>query len=149
MPVMNVDKFERFFRRAAGLDVDKADIKRYEEFINHITADLLLRGQEAARSNARDAIEPWDLPLTRGLQDNMREFQDIDKEIELQPILDRLTRRPLLDVAYTPETEAELPRVAGGLSVALARSFKMINPDLKNPQSADWDRATRLFDLLL
>ncbi len=28
MPVMGVTKFERFFREAAGLDVDKDDLKR-------------------------------------------------------------------------------------------------------------------------
>jgi hypothetical protein len=34
MAVMGVVKFERFFRVAAGLDVDKADIKRFDEFGN-------------------------------------------------------------------------------------------------------------------
>ena len=29
MPVMSVAKFERFFRVAASLDVDKTDIKRW------------------------------------------------------------------------------------------------------------------------
>ena len=32
--VMGVAKFERFFRTAAGLDVDKQDLKRYSDFIN-------------------------------------------------------------------------------------------------------------------
>jgi hypothetical protein len=29
---MGVAKFERFFRVAAGLDIDKADLQRYEEW---------------------------------------------------------------------------------------------------------------------
>jgi hypothetical protein len=37
----------------------------------------------------------------------------------------------------------------GGLSIALARSFKIIDPDLKNPKSEHWERSLRLFDLLL
>jgi hypothetical protein len=51
--VMSVAKFERFFRIVAGLDVDKQDLKRYTDFINQKLYDLLLRGQAAAKANAR------------------------------------------------------------------------------------------------
>jgi hypothetical protein len=40
-------------------------------------------------------------------------------------------------------------RLAGGISVALARTFKIIDPALKNPQSEHWERSQRIFDLLL
>jgi hypothetical protein len=33
--------------------------------------------------------------------------------------------------------------------VALARSFKIIDPDLKNPQTVHWERCFQIFDLLL
>jgi len=33
--------------------------------------------------------------------------------------------------------------------VALARTFKIIDPDLKNPQTMYWERALRIFGLLL
>jgi hypothetical protein len=66
-----------------------------------------------------------------------------------QPILDHLTSRPPLDLAYDVETETRLPAVAGGLSVALARSFKIIDSHLKNPNSEHWRRSMRIFDLLL
>jgi hypothetical protein len=29
------------------------------------------------------------------------------------------------------------------------RSFKIVDPDLKNPMRQDWDKAFKLFDLLL
>jgi hypothetical protein len=146
---MNVARFERFFRVAGGLDVDKADLKRYEEFVNHKIHDLLLRGQEIARANARDEIEPWDLPVTKALQEDIAAFHDIDEELELEPSLEGLTKLPLLDLAYAKETEAALPAIAGGVSVALARSFKILSPELKNPMTEDWERAFRLFDLLI
>jgi hypothetical protein len=149
MRVMSIPKFERFFRLAAGLDVDKADLKRYSEFVNRKIYDLLLRGQAAAKANGRDIIEPFDLPITKGLQESIHEFRSVDAEIELQPILDDLLARPPLDLAYSVETEARLPEIAGGLSVALARSFKIIDPDVKNPQSEQWERSFRIFDLLL
>ena len=149
MPVMGVAKFERFFRVAAGLDVDHEDLKRYSDFVNQKIYDLLIRGQASAKANGRDIIVPHDLPITKGLQERINEFRNIDAEIGIQPILDDLTPRPQLDLAYNIETEAQLPEIAGGLSVGLARSFKIIDPDLKNPQTVHWERTFSLFDLLL
>jgi hypothetical protein len=37
----------------------------------------------------------------------------------------------------------------GGLSLALARTFRIIDPDRKNLQTAQWERAQQIFDLLL
>ena len=52
-------------------------------------------------------------------------------------------------MALAEETETRLPDVVGGLSLALARAFKLMDPKLKNPQTEDWERAFRVFDLLL
>src|SRR4051812_35934262 len=94
MALMSIPKFERLFRAAASLDVDKEDLRRYEEFISHKTHDLLLRGQAAAKANGRDVIEPFDLPVTKGLQENMHAFQDINEDIDLEAILDQMTPLP-------------------------------------------------------
>jgi hypothetical protein len=147
--VMSVARFERFFRIAAGLDVDKHDLKRYSDFINQKVYDLLVRAEAAAKANGRDIIEPFDLPITKGLQECIHEFKTIDEQIELQPILDHLTARPPLDLAYGANIEEQLPAVVGGLSVALARTFKIIDPDLKNPQTEHWQRCFHIFDLLM
>lgn len=149
MPVMGVAKFERFFRSAAGLDVDKDDLRRYDGFVERKVHDLLLIGQAAARANLRDVIEPWDLPVTKGLQESIHEFQRLDEEIELQPLLDDLVAIGPIDLALGVETEARLPKIAGGLSVALARTFRIIEPERRNPASEQWERAFRIFDLLL
>ena len=66
MALMGVSRFKRFFRAAAGLDVDKDDLKRYSDFVNRKVYDLLLIGQAVAKTNGRDIIEPWDLPVTGG-----------------------------------------------------------------------------------
>lgn len=149
MPVMNVAKFERFFRLAASLDVDKGDLKRYNDFIDQKLYDLLLIGQAHAKTNDHELIWPSDLPVTKGLQEDIHDFRDIDEEIDLLPILEGLTKHPPMDLDYNDETKAELPQVAGGMSVALARSFKVIVPGLKNPRYAEWDRAFQVFNLLL
>jgi uncharacterized protein DUF1931 len=149
MAVTAIARFERFFRSVAGLDVDKSDLRRYSDFVNDKLYDLLLRAQAAAKANGRDVIEPHDLPITKGLQERIHEFRTLDEEIELQPILDHLAARPPLDLAYGEEAEARLPAIAGGISVALARTFKVIDPELKNPQTRHWEMTLRIFDLLL
>jgi hypothetical protein len=149
MSLMGIARFERFFRLSAGLDIDKADLKRYSDFVNGKIYHLLLRGQAAAKANNRVTIEPFDLPITKGLQERIHEFRNIDEQIELRSILDHLALRPPLDLAYSDETEARLPEIASGISVALARTFKIIDPKLKNPQTEHWERSQHLFDLLL
>lgn len=149
MPVMAVAKFERFFRLAAGLDVDKNDLKRYEDFVNHKLYDLCLLGQVAAKANGRDVIQPYDLPITKGLQESVREFDKMDEEIELVAVLDNLTALPPLGADLSEEAESWLPRIAGGLGLALARTFKIVYPNVPNPQSTHWETAFRVFDLLL
>jgi hypothetical protein len=147
--VMSLAKFERFFRAAADLDIDKKDFKRYSDFVNQKTYDLLIRGKAAAKANGRDIIDPCDLPITKGLQERIHEFRAIDEEIELKPILGYIAARRPLHLTCSVETEAQLPRIVGGLSVALARTFKITDPTLKNPQTMQWERAFRIFDLLL
>jgi hypothetical protein len=147
--VMSVAKFERFFRITAGLDVDKQDLKRYSDFINRKVYDLLVQAEAVAKANGRVIIEPFDLPITKGLQESIHEFRKIDEQIELQPILDQLTAQPPLDLAYGEDTERQLPLVVGGLSLALARTFKIIDGNLKNPATEHWQRCFRIFDLLM
>jgi hypothetical protein len=147
--VTGVSRFERLFRTAAGLDIDKADLKRHSDFVNRKIYDLLVQGEATAKVNGRTAIEPVDLPITKGLQQCIHDFNSMDETIELKPILDHLTARPPLDLPNSERTEAKLPEIVGGLSVALARTFKIIDADLKNPQSRHWQSAFQLFDLLV
>jgi hypothetical protein len=149
MPVMHVPTFERFFRAAVDLDVDKDDLKRFNEFVNDKIYDLLIMGQATAKANLRDVIEPWDLPITKGLQESIHAFEKLDQEVELEPILEQLAARPQLDVALSEETQARLPEIVGGISVGLAHTFKILDPQVKNPSTDHWERAFRIFDLLL
>ena len=149
MPVPGFSKFERFFRAAGGLDVDKNDVKRCEDFANGKVYDLLLIAQGTARSNGRDIIQPRDLPITKGLQEAVHGFVKLDEETGLLPILDYLTSRPPLDLVLSEETQSRLPVVAGGVTFALARLFKIIDPRRRNLQTAEWERAFSIFGLLL
>jgi hypothetical protein len=52
----------------------KGDLKRYSDFVNQKTYDLLIRGKAAAKANDRDIVDPCDLPITKGLQERIHEF---------------------------------------------------------------------------
>jgi hypothetical protein len=149
--VKGIPKLERLFRLAAQLDVDKSDLRRHTDFVNQKIHDLLLRGEAVAKANGRDIIEPHDLPITKGLQECIQALKRINAEagMSLQPVLGDLAARPPLDLACSAETEAELPSICGGLSVGLARTFRIIDPDLKNPQTRHWEQAMSIFNLLL
>jgi hypothetical protein len=148
--IVPVARFERFFQVAAGLDVDKNDLRRYSDFVRTKTYDLLIRGEAIAKANGRDIIQPWDLPITKGLQECMHEFKRIDKEVQLQPILDeKVAPRPPLALAYSADTDEQLGTVVGGISVALARTFKILEPQVRNPQTVHWERAFHVFNTLL
>jgi hypothetical protein len=149
MPVMGFTKFERFFRAAGSVSVDREDVGAYLNFVDDTIYDFLLIGQAVAKANVRDVIEPWDLPITKGLQESTHAFREMEEGIELQPILESLAARPPLDYELADDTEARLPLVFGGISVVLARSFRLIDAELKAVHTEEWERTFNLMRLLL
>jgi Domain of unknown function (DUF1931) len=149
MPVMGLVKFERLFRAAGGVSVDRDDVGRYLDFVNDAIYDLLVMAQATAKANVRDVIDPWDLPITKGLQESMHQFEKLEEEIQLRPILESLAARPPLDVTLDEETQARLPLIFGGISVALAKTFKFIDAELKAVHTEEWERTFSLFRLLV
>jgi hypothetical protein len=147
--VMAVPRFARLFRLAAGLHIDKMDLRRYSDFVNGKLYDLLVCGAETAKSHGRNVVLPTDLPIAKGLRTCINTFRDLNEQIDLAPILNQLGARPPIDAVFNKEIEKQLPEIMGGLSVALARSFKILDPELKNPQTTHWQRSFQIFDLLL
>ncbi|HEB78313.1 MAG TPA: DUF1931 family protein [Methylothermaceae bacterium] len=149
MTIMGINQFERFFRQAASLDVDKSDLKRMSDFLNQKLYDLLIIGVAKAKANGRDVIQVHDLPITKGLQESIHQYRGLEIALELEPILAQLATLPPLDLAYSDEVEEKLPEIVGGLCYALAQTFRIIDPGVKNPLTEHWDRAIAIFDLLL
>jgi hypothetical protein len=146
---MGIPEFERFFREAASLDVDKDDLKRFSDFIHHKIADMLTIAEARANANGRDVIDEPDLPITTGLQERIHEYRRLGQHVDVGPFLEAMATWPQLDLALSEDVRDELANVAGGLGVALAKSFKYLDTKLTNPSTEHWDRAFRLFDLLL
>jgi hypothetical protein len=146
--ISGVPRFQRFFRTASGLHVDKDDLKRYRDFLNRKVYDLVLMAEATAEANQRDVVQPEDLPITKGLQQSIHEFEKLDIEPEVVPLLEQLEALPPLDMELADPTMDRLSVVAGGLSLALARTIRIIDPGLKAPHADDWERAFKIFDLL-
>jgi hypothetical protein len=146
--VTHIARLERLFRTAAGIDVDKEDLRRYEAFLDTKLADFLQRACEVAKDNARSVIRPADLPITKGLAACIEEFRQLDEELGLSPVLEKLGKKPQLELDYDEEIYAELPAIVGGMTIALARSFEIIDPGVSGILTAHWERAFRLFDLV-
>src|SRR4051812_3032019 len=72
--VTGVAKSERFLRAAAGIDVDKDDVERCNDFINQNVYDQLLIGQANARANEHDMVQPHDLPITKACRRRSTNF---------------------------------------------------------------------------
>ncbi len=141
--------FVRFFRSAAQLQMDRTDVKRFRDFVDGSIDDIAVAGRDAARWNGRDVIAPQDLPITKGLQERMREFAKLEDADEIRAKLAQTLRRPPADVTFSDETEQRLVELFGGLSLALARAFRAIDPEVVNPTTQHWDRVTDIFRQVL
>ncbi len=149
MKITGVKKFEKLFRVVGSMDVDKNDIVRLNDFINKAIYRLLETGMKRAKLNGRDVLWYDDLPITQGLEKKIEEFRQVDAELDLSEILETIAGLPPLPLSIGHDIEEELPNIAGGITIALIKSFKIINPKKKNPQTEDWQQVTEVFETLL
>jgi len=149
MAVPGTATFERLFREIASLDVDKSDLKRYQDFVRDKVADLLVIGEAHAKADQRDVVELRDLPITKGLQETIHDFREVSLAADTVRLLRDIVTVPQMDLSIADETDAALPELAGALTLALGRTFRILDPTLENPATDAWERAFRVFDLLL
>jgi hypothetical protein len=149
MSLIGVSKFESFFRKAGSLDIDKSDVRRIYDFTNEVIYRLLIVGMKNASLNNRDVLWYTDLPITEGLEKQIQEFRELNEELDLEGILEAITKMPPLKLAIGEDIEKELPNIAGGILMALTKTFKTLEPKLKNPQTEHWERAKAIFETLL
>ncbi len=142
-------RLEELLRRVAGLNIDKSDVKRVTDLLGKKLNDLLIVGVRNASYNRRDVVMPPDLPLTLGFLESIKEFKKYDEEIELQPILEHLATYPPLERELSVDVEQMLPEIAGALLLIAARTIKTIDPGVKNPDTAMWERVEQIMDLTL
>jgi hypothetical protein len=147
--LMGYNRLKEFLRRSAGIDIDKSDMKTLSDLIANKLNDLLVIGVRNASYNDRDIVMEPDLPLTKGFLEHRQAFRRFDERIELKPILDQLATYPPLERSLSADVEAMLPELAGTLAMLAGATMKVIDPDVKQPDSAMWDKVFTLMDVLL
>jgi hypothetical protein len=140
--------FERFFRSVANIKIDKNDVRRFREFVDEQIDDIAIAGRNTAKWNGRDVVVAQDLPITKGVQDRMREFDKLEEAEEIRELLRQVVRQPPGDVRFAEDTERLLPELFGGLSIALARSFRVVDTRVSNPSTEHWNRVFTIFRLV-
>lgn len=144
-PISNIERLVT----SLGLEVEKSDVARLRSFIYQKVYDLLLAAGASAQANGRQLFEIHDIPVTRGLRQLMDEFKLTNTRINLGPFLEKIAHLPILDRGASVSAENALPDLIGALTLGLARSFKILNPDMTKPTEADWQKVEQIFDLLL
>jgi hypothetical protein len=147
--VTGYNRVKDLLRRSAGIDIDKADMKRLSDLIGGKLYDLLVIGVRNASYNDRDVVMEPDLPLTKGFLERIQDFRRYDEQIGLKEILEQLAGYPPLERALSADVEAMLPAIAGTLAMLAGETMKVIDPDVKNPDDAMWDKVFTLMDVLL
>ena len=140
--------FERFFRSVASIKIDKNDVRRFREFVDEQIDDIAIAGRNSAKWNGRDVIVPQDLPITTGVQERLREFDKVEEAEEIRELLGQVVRQPPGEVVFAEDAERLLPELFGGLSIALARLFRVVDPTLSNPSTEHWNRVFTIFRLV-
>ena len=139
--------FERFSARSQYQDRQERRTS-LPEFVEEQIDDIAIAGRNSAKWNGRDVIVAQDLPITKGVQERMREFDKLEEAEEIRELLRQVVRQPPGDVTFAEDTEQLLPELFGGLSIALARSFRVVDPTVSNPSTEHWNRVFTLFRLV-
>jgi hypothetical protein len=146
--VVGFKKLEAVFRKAAGIDLDKSKADRITDIVEKKFNDMLIVAVEKAGYNGRDIIMEPDMPVTKGFEESMRQFRELEEVVDLQDVLKFLEQIPPLKYPISAELEEKLPEYIGALMLIIAKVLKEIGAGRK-PSSEDIDRTERILDLTL
>jgi hypothetical protein len=146
--VVGFKKLETVFRKAAGVDLDKSKANEILDIVEKKFHDMLLVAVEKAGYNGRDIIMEADMPVTRGFEESLRQFRELEEAIDLQDVLAYLEKIPPLKYPISADLEAKLPEYIGALMLIIARVLKELGAERK-PSSEDIKKASRILDLTL
>ncbi len=146
--VVGFKKLEAVFRKAAGIDLDKSKADEIIDIIEKKFHDMLLVAVEKAGYNGRDVIMEPDMPVTKGFEESLRQFRELEEEVDIQDVLQFLEQIPPLKYPISAELEAKLPEYIGALMLIIARVLKELGAQRK-PSKEDIERTGRILDLTL
>ncbi|BBG66852.1 hypothetical protein NNO_2149 [Hydrogenimonas sp.] len=147
MKIEGAYKIEQIFKAAAGLRLPKNKVAEIEQKVDSKLYDMLVTAEESAGYNARDVIWLSDVPLTKAMKDSMMKFRELEEELQLEPLLEKLASRPPLKYELEVALEKRLPEIAGTLIYILAKITKEFSPGDNLVSEDELKRAFRVLDL--
>ena len=141
-------KIEAVFKKAAGLELDKSKADRIIDIVEKKFHDLLLVAVEKAGYNGRDIIQEADMPITKGFEESLRQFRELEEAVDIQDVLQFLEQIPPLKYPIAKELEEKLPEYIGALMLIIARVLKELGVQRK-PSKEDIERTSKILDLTL
>jgi hypothetical protein len=147
-PIVSFKKLEAIFQKGAGLNLEKGQGEQILRIVEEKFHNLLKIGAERCHKNERYIITQFDLPITKGFEDSLRQFQLLKEEIELKNVLEFLKKIPPLRHPVSPKLEARLPDYIGAIILIFAKVLKEVGAERK-PSSRDIQRGKRILDLTL
>lgn len=147
--VFGANRLEALIRRVSDVELDKSDLERLSNVVGEKMHDMLIIGVRHAGYNNRDLIQEPDLPITKGLQESMQDFELYQEELEIEPILEELATYPMMDREPSQEVVDLLPQLYGTLLMVTTRLMTVVDPGISNPDDETWDRVTETMDLLM
>jgi hypothetical protein len=130
--------------------VDKLDLRRLEAFLTLNLSELLIRGEDISIENRHPSIARHDLPITKGFGDTVYDFRELDQSKALRAAMEDAVATTVAEARLKQPLEEDarafLPQVVGGLALALARTFKAADPDMRNPGPSEWAMAFTIID---
>ncbi len=149
MSVVGFTKLEALFREAASIDIKKGHAKEITDYVEEKLVAFLIAAERNTKMNGRDVIWESDLPITKGLQETIIAFKELNEEIEMQNVLSFLTTIPPLKYPLSDELEQKLPVIVGALLVVMAKIMKTVDD---NDRALDHDtisKTKKIMDLTL
>lgn len=73
----------------------------------------------------------------------------MDENIDIQSILEQQAKLPPLKLGYSATLQAKIPELVGGITVSLAKAFRALDKDMKNPSPFEWEKAEAIYNILL
>ncbi len=147
MAVASYKKLQILFRRGVGLDIDKSKAERIIKHTERVLRDMFDIAMEKTERRKGEEVILDDVPITKGIREYIKKFEELQEKIDIEPILAYLRLGKWIPLSQ--EVVDILPELVGTLLLLSGRVIKTISEDTRKPAAAEVEKALAAIDLIL
>ncbi len=147
MAVASYKKLQVLFRRGVGLDIDKSKAERIIKHTERVLRDMFDIAMEKTERRKGEEVILDDVPITKGIREYIKKFEELQEKIDIEPILAYLRLGKWIPLSQ--EVVDILPELVGTLLLLSGRVIKTISEDTRKPAAAEVEKALAAIDLIL